>query len=294
MTYNGAATVERAVASLLAQSWRDYELIISDDHSTDGTADLCRRIADGHPQVRFVEPERNIGAQPNMRFALSHARGRFFLWACQDDYWDENFLERLVNALDESPRAICAQGKVRWISQDGGRFYDLRLYGRDLPERQSRLELARAILTARSREGNSESRTGILKNNIFMHGVWDRAAFKAAIDTHGIPFANERQILCQLALAGDFKYVDELLFYKTFYEVKLRQRRSPTEPTVLAKKGSDSWTVLIETLRDIARSPIVPAWMKIVGIPVIFSSYSLRRLKIKKLFSGAFARAFSR
>lgn len=291
MTYNGAATIERALSSLLAQTYRDYELIISDDHSSDDTRDICRRVANGHEQVIFIAPERNIGAQFNMRFALSHARGKYFLWSCQDDHWEPRFLERLVDALEASPKAICAQGQVRWASQD--RSYDLQLYGRDLPEQQSRLMLATAILTAQSREGNVRSRTGILKNNIFMHGVWSRKAFEAAIDTHGLPFANERQILCQLALSGDFRFVDELLFHKTFYEVKLSQRRSATEATVVAQKASNSWTILAETLRDIARSPIVPIRMKVVGIPVIFSAYARRRLKTKKLFAGILARAFS-
>ena len=112
MTYNGAATVERALTTLLAQTCRDYELIISDDHSTDDTLAICRRLANGHAQVRFIRPERNLGAYGNMRFALSQARGKYFVWACQDDYWEPQFLEKLVAALEELPTAVGAQGRV--------------------------------------------------------------------------------------------------------------------------------------------------------------------------------------
>ena len=283
MTYNGAATVERALTSLLAQTYHDYELIISDDHSVDGTLAICRRVADGHEQVIFIRPERNIGAQPNMRFGLSHARGKYFVWACQDDYWHPKFLERLVRALEQSPKAICAQGWVRWFSEDETRYHDLRLSGRDLPERQSRLGLATAILTARSQEGNRHGRS-VFKNNIFMHGVWDRAAFAVALKAHGKPFFSERQILCQLALSGDFRYVDEMLFRKIFYNVPLERRRPATDATVAARVQKHRWPELRDTLAGIWRSPRVPLRLKLLATPRLATAFARGRLKSARIW----------
>lgn len=296
MTYNGAATVERALSTLLAQSYRDYELIISDDHSTDDTLAICQRVAAGHEQVRFIRPERNLGAEFNMKLALSQACGKYYLWACQDDYWHREYLQRLMSVLEHSPSVICAQSWVRWVSNDGTRVMDLRLYGRDLPERQSRLALAVSILTAVSREGNLKGRNNnILKNNIFMHGLWNREAFSVALDAHRKSFTGERQLLCQLALAGDFRYVDEPLFSKTFYDVKLHERRPTTDTTLVVKKNNGGrWRELSDTLAAIVRSPIVSTRIKVIALPVLAAAYYRHRLKGRLLSHKQFSKVFRR
>lgn len=283
MTYNGAATVERALDSLLAQTYRDYEIVISDDHSTDNTLAICERVASGHSNVRFVRPERNLGAYHNMGFALSQSVGRYFLWACQDDYWEPQFLACLVGAMERRPHAVCAQGQVRWISEDGCESEILRLYGRDLPERQSRLSLACSLFTARSRNYETSARKKLLKNNIFMHGLWLREAFATALAAHGKPFRNERQILSHLALAGEFRYVDQLLMHKMRHSEKLRARYPASDATLIAKSSESLSRELIDTLAGVLRSPIVRAHLKIVGVPALGFNYVCYRLNQKKV-----------
>jgi glycosyltransferase involved in cell wall biosynthesis len=285
-TYNGAATVERALLSLLAQSYPHYEIIISDDHSSDDTLAICERVTANHPKVRFVRPEQNLGFEGNMRFALAAATGKYFVWACQDDYWDPQFLERLVGALEEVPTAACAQGAVRWFSEDGLRTKELRLYGRDLPERQSRLSLATSLMTRRGREDRLK-----VKNSIFMHGVWNRAVFDAALVAHQKPFSCERQILCQAALAGDFVYVDQLLFYKQFYDVELDERAPETDEMIVMKRQSTRWTEVQDTLEAIMRSPIVSPGMKPVAIVAISLAYFRHRSRVKNLATKKIARS---
>ena len=226
-----------------------------------------------------------------MKFALSHARGRYFLWACQDDYWEADFLGRLVQALEQSPTAVCAQGGVRWFSADGTRSRNLTLYGRDLPEQQTRINLAVSLLTRLGREGQIK-----VKNSIFTHGLWNRNAFATALAAHRKPFSNERQILCQLALAGEFRYVNKILYHKTFYDVELDERYPATDATVIAKQNSNRWSELLDTLTAIIRSPIVPANMKIRAVPVLFLIYCRHRMNLKKRLSrrlGIFWRVLS-
>jgi len=286
VTYNGAETVERALRSLLAQTSDDYEIVISDDHSTDDTVAICERLTAGHKRVRFIRPERNLGAQRNMEFALSQARGKYFVWACQDDYWEPEFVQKLSSALDDTPSTVAAQGWVRNESEDGNRKKDVRLFGRDLPERQSRLELATSVLTHRSRERDSK-----IKNSVFMHGMWKKDAFAAAVRAHKKIFTNERQIVCHLALAGEFRYVDELLFKKMFTGVSLKDRSPAMEPTVVAKEKTDRWTELMDTLAGIIRSPIIEPRMKLIAVPTLFAAYSRNRLNVGDLLMGRAIRA---
>lgn len=270
MTYNGAATVDRALTTLLAQTYRDYELVISDDHSTDETLAICHRLANGHERVRFIRPEHNLGAYGNMRFALSQAKGKYFVWACQDDYWEAEFLERLVDVLEQSPTAVCAQGRVHRVSEDRSVVEEVRLSGRDLPERQSRIGLATSILVHRSQRWG-----------VFMHGLWNRAALAAAYAAHDGAPSDERQILCQLALAGEFRYVDQLLFHKVISSVPLNRRRAPTDVTLVSREAVNREDALERTLEAVMRSPIVPPTTKFIAPPVLRSAFWWHRMKRK-------------
>src|ERR1035437_6848500 len=83
--YNGGKYIRRALASLLAQTFTDFELIISDNASTDGTEAICREYAAGDPRIRYVRQGENLGAMANFRFVLNEAGGEYFMWAAHDD-----------------------------------------------------------------------------------------------------------------------------------------------------------------------------------------------------------------
>lgn len=93
--YNGAFFLDDALRSLQQQTFRDFELIISDNASTDGTAAICERHAQGDARIRYVRQATNIGAMGNFRYVLEQARGRHFMWAACDDVWDPQWVEQL-------------------------------------------------------------------------------------------------------------------------------------------------------------------------------------------------------
>ncbi len=100
--HNRSRYVDGAIASVLAQSFRDFELIIWDDGSTDDTPAICDRLADADPRVRvFHEPRRTTA--PAMKLALAHARGRFLGWVDSDDLLLPGALEQTVAHLAAHP-----------------------------------------------------------------------------------------------------------------------------------------------------------------------------------------------
>lgn len=98
--YNGARYVPEALDSLLGQTFADFELVISDNASTDGTEEVCRAYAARDPRIRYVRQPGNIGAVANFRYVLEQARGEFFMWAAHDDQWDSSFLSASTAILD--------------------------------------------------------------------------------------------------------------------------------------------------------------------------------------------------
>ena len=97
---NGADTIERGLGSLLAQSFTDFEILISDNQSTDNTAEICERFAALDARVNYTRQTVDIGAVGNFWYVLGEANTEYFMWAAHDDYWEPNFLAKLVSALD--------------------------------------------------------------------------------------------------------------------------------------------------------------------------------------------------
>jgi len=98
--YNGADFLEQAIESVLSQTFSDFELIISDNASTDGTEALCRGFAAKDSRIRYIRQPFNLGAVGNFRFVLDEACGSYFMWAAADDLRSPDFLAENVAFLN--------------------------------------------------------------------------------------------------------------------------------------------------------------------------------------------------
>ncbi|MDJ0792634.1 MAG: glycosyltransferase [Woeseiaceae bacterium] len=114
--YNGELFLHEALSSLREQTFQDFELIISDNASTDSTADIIARHAAADSRIRAVRQAENIGAHDNFLFVLSEARAELFMWASHDDIWEENWLEVLCDCI--TPEDIGVRGRID-LTRDG-------------------------------------------------------------------------------------------------------------------------------------------------------------------------------
>lgn len=117
--YNGEAFLAQALDALLDQTFEDFELIVTDNASTDGTEAICRRYAAQDARIRYLRNERNIGAAPNFNRSVALARGRYFKWAADDDLCAPAFLETCVEALDADPTVVLASTDTQLINENG-------------------------------------------------------------------------------------------------------------------------------------------------------------------------------
>jgi len=104
--YNGEQFLSEALDALLGQTYEDFELIVADNASTDGTAEIGRRYAEQDSRIRYVRHERNIGLVPNHIFVVEQARSELFKCAAHDDLYARDLMARCVEALDENPDAV--------------------------------------------------------------------------------------------------------------------------------------------------------------------------------------------
>ena len=117
--YNGEEYLAESFDALLGQTYEDFELIVSDNASTDGTQDICRQYAEKDSRIRYLRLPRNIGATPNHNHVFAESRGELFKWASHDDLYARDLLRRCVQALDERPEVFLAHTGQAVIDGDG-------------------------------------------------------------------------------------------------------------------------------------------------------------------------------
>lgn len=115
-TFNGERFIERAIDSVLAQTFGDFELIISDNASTDRTADICARYARSDPRVRYIRQSENGGASLNFTYVLAQARAPYFCWVADDDERNPEFFARLLARME--PDVPLAVGALEFINAE--------------------------------------------------------------------------------------------------------------------------------------------------------------------------------
>lgn len=129
--YNGEKYLREALDCLRKQEFTDYEVIISDNASTDSTADICRSFAEENHKVRFYPQPKNIGAVPNFNFVLDKAVGTYFIWFSHDDGWAPDYLRKCVAVLDSRPEVVLCFSDVDFMDADGRSRRHEDFYGVD-------------------------------------------------------------------------------------------------------------------------------------------------------------------
>jgi len=122
--YNGENYLRQSLESLLAQTFTDWELILSDNGSKDGTEAICREFAARDGRIRYLREPVNRGATWNFNRVFRLSRSPFFRWAAHDDVCSPELLERCMAALKARPAAVLAYPRTRVIGPQGEKLWD--------------------------------------------------------------------------------------------------------------------------------------------------------------------------
>ena len=197
--YNGGRYIAAAIESILAQTYGDFELVITDDVSTDATEEICRGYAARDARVDYHRNERNLGSAPNFNraFSLASKGSRYFKWAAQDDLIAPDYLERCVAALDGDPGAVLCHSRVGVIDEHGRHVRDFAspLERKDSPDPVERFACA-VLRHHMALEIYGLIRADVLRSTR-LHGAYPRS---------------DSALVAELALAGRFAEIPEPLF----------------------------------------------------------------------------------
>ncbi|MBN3958693.1 glycosyltransferase family 2 protein [Nostoc sp. NMS8] len=127
--YNGERFIKEAIDSLLAQTFEDFELIISDNASTDKTEEICRAYAEQDQRICYYRNDTNIGCARNFNRVFELSSGEYFKWAAYDDLHSPDFIKKCIEVLDQDPTIILCHSQVYFIDEQGNflQNYDIKL-----------------------------------------------------------------------------------------------------------------------------------------------------------------------
>jgi glycosyltransferase involved in cell wall biosynthesis len=230
--YNGENYLEEAIECLLGQTYADFELIISDNASSDGTGEICRRYADRDPRVRYVRQETNRGAGWNFSETFRLARGEYFKWAAHDDLCAPTFLAACVARLDADPGLVLCSARSAVIDDEG------RLIEADMPDDphlpdfqgvSAATEVQRLRRLASPRP--SERYLGVLVYSLRCYEIFGvvRSAAMRRTGLHRPYNGAEKVLLAELSLQGRFAEIDEVLFYSRWHGARFSSNGSAIE-----------------------------------------------------------------
>lgn len=117
--YNGEKYLRAAVDSILVQTFADFELILSDNASTDATAEICRSYVSKDRRVRYYRNPRNLGAPVNYNRTIKLSRAKYFKWAAADDIHAPEYLQKCITVLDKDPSVVLCHSKTARIDENG-------------------------------------------------------------------------------------------------------------------------------------------------------------------------------
>ena len=118
LVYNGERYLGQTIDSLLSQTYGDFELLVSDNASTDGTEEICRSYAALDRRISYIRQNENIGAMGNFNYLASRATTDYFKWCAADDLIAPNFLATCIEFLESQPDFVLCQSSTRTIGFD--------------------------------------------------------------------------------------------------------------------------------------------------------------------------------
>jgi glycosyltransferase involved in cell wall biosynthesis len=116
--YNGERFIEEALRSILNQTFTDFELIISDNASTDRTGEIAEDYAKRDDRIRYYRNAKNMGAGWNVRRVYELATGKYFKQAAVDDLLEPDLLRRCVEILESDPGCVLAHARTKEVDEE--------------------------------------------------------------------------------------------------------------------------------------------------------------------------------
>ena len=217
---NGENYLREAIDSILSQTFQDFEVIISDNASTDKTPEICHEYSKIDKRIKYYRNKRNIGASNNFNQVFKLSSGKYFKWMAHDDVIAPNYLRECVDTLDNDSSIILCHPKIKIIDKNGiilGEYYFGPIF--DSTKRNERFGY---FITER------------FERTIFIFGLI-RADLLRSTSLFGNYIGADRKLLAEISLLGRCVVTNNFLFFRRSHPDAFSEKRN------LSKKEALTW-----------------------------------------------------
>ena len=205
--YNGEKFIKKCLDSLLLQTFSDFEIIISDNASTDLTSKICEEYRKQDKRILFFKQKYNTRMVANFNFVLQQAKGEYFMWASTDDVWHSEFVERNIMFLEKNPGFVGSTSEIEyfyesWGEKDFERFKDTK------PKKK--YEMVHSLV------GNFEEKIKFLFDFgkfEYLYSIYRTEYLKKSMVKRNF-LTWEMPIILKMLKYGDFNVEDGVMMYK--------------------------------------------------------------------------------
>lgn len=196
--YNGENYLREAIDSLLSQTFDDFELIISDNASTDRTSEICQYFMGKDKRIRYFRSETNLGMHKNWNRVFELSSGKYFKWAAHDDLYAPQFLAKCVDILNQDKTMVLCSTRTKIIDEAGNFLRDYDVFVKtDSFSPHDRFYNMLAV------DHWCFQIFGVIRSDVL-----------AETPLHGYFFGSDRNLLAELSLRGRVYEVPEYLFLR--------------------------------------------------------------------------------
>jgi glycosyltransferase involved in cell wall biosynthesis len=241
--FNGADFLVQALESILAQTYTEFELIISDNASTDATPDIVRDYASRDTRIRYIRQAENIGIGNNWTFVAKQARGPLFKWMPANDLLAPTLLADCLKVLQDDPDVVLCYGRTQLIDMANNR---LDAYGDDF-EALSADPLERYRIVRRKLNLCTSILAGVVRLDALK-----RCGYMA-----NYPHS-DRVLIAGLALQGKLVLLPQILFYYRWGRTVATPLKTRLELTQSFRPGAKRPVAFVSLRRRVAQTGM--AW----------------------------------
>lgn len=198
--YNGQKYIRFTLDSLVAQTFADLEILVTDNCSTDSTPQIVAEYAARDPRVKYIRNETNIGPARNYNRSIDRASGEYFKWNPADDVCAPQFIEKCVKVLDEDRSVVLAYPRTNVIDTQGNVVGSYE-YEIDFDHPEPAVRLWR-MMTVNHKLHGAHELYGLMRTDALRLTPGFRAHVRG-----------DSVLLARLALLGRFRRIEEHLFY---------------------------------------------------------------------------------
>lgn len=271
--HNGARYLRGALDSLLAQEYRNFEVIISDNASSDGTAEICREYTARDPRVSYFRCSSKVEVFANFGLVLERARGAYFMWAAADDTWLPTFVGALAGELDSDPEAAVAMCATKRIREDGTVVDHVHLTDVFQGGGERHFALAMALASGKP-------------YHLCFYGLFRTAFIRRAFPRIPMVVLGDRLFICELALAARFRYVNEVLYIRMGHDQAIPDRYVGEELGRVWTERLRYGKLVAVVVPYLTSSPLIP-WRRKLFIPAVALRFAwMQRKRVRRELWG--------